>query len=174
MLNPEQVTNEVIRPTLRHLARATAQPMDTTDAAQLLLGTALAESNLQYLRQLDGGPAMGLWQMEPVTHQDIWSSFLGHRPDLAGAVRELRTREGPRGEDDPTRQLIYSLPYACAMARVHYWRVPDALPPADDLEAQAAYWKQHYNTPLGAGTVEHYIHTVRRALDDEGALPPGR
>lgn len=164
MLNPEQVENEVIRPTLRHLARATRQPMNTSDAVKLLLGTAIAESGLRYLRQRDGGPALGLWQMEPATHQDIWASFLGSRPDLAGAVRELRTREGPRGEDDPTRQLIYSLPYACAMARVHYYRVPDALPAEDDLEAQAAYWKEHYNTAEGAGTEEHYVSAVREAL----------
>jgi hypothetical protein len=35
-------------------------------------------------------------------------------------------------------------------------RVPDALPQADDIPAMARYRKQHYNTPLGAGTPEEF------------------
>ena len=50
--------------------------------------------------------------------------------------------------------------YACAMCRIHYQRVREPLPDADDLEGQAAYWKAHYNTPLGAGTVEHFIEAA--------------
>ncbi|MFT9325008.1 MAG: hypothetical protein ABF537_12850, partial [Acetobacter sp.] len=34
-------------------------------AVNLLTGTALVESGLVWLRQNGGGPALGLWQMEP-------------------------------------------------------------------------------------------------------------
>ncbi|XQZ98796.1 hypothetical protein ACOZ4Y_02380 [Komagataeibacter rhaeticus] len=36
-------------------------------AINLLTGTALAESGLTYVQQNGGGPALGLWQMEPCT-----------------------------------------------------------------------------------------------------------
>jgi len=41
--------------------------------------------------------------------------------------------------------------YACAMARVLYYRRPEPLPLPSDIDGLAAYWKQWYNTPLGKG-----------------------
>ena len=41
---------------------------------------------------------------------------------------------------------------------------PEALPEAGDLEGQAAFWKQHYNTPLGAGTVGKYMSALSLEL----------
>ena len=46
--------------------------------------------------------------------------------------------------------------YAAAMCRLHYRRVPAPLPQLGDPDAVAAYWKQHYNTALGAGTPEQF------------------
>ena len=43
-------------------------------------------------------------------------------------------------------------------------RQPEALPEAGDIEGQAAFWKQHYNTPLGAGTVSKYAFKVQKAF----------
>lgn len=43
------------------------------------------------------------------------------------------------------------------MARVLYKRAPKALPHAGDVPGMAAYRKQYYNTPLGAGSVDQYI-----------------
>ena len=65
---------------------------------------------------------------------------------------------------DKRLSLITDLRYACAMARIKYWRVPFPISP--DIEDQAAYWKRIYNTPLGAGTITKYVwaynHFVRR------------
>ena len=41
--------------------------------------------------------------------------------------------------------------------RLKYKRDKYALPKANDLEAQAKYWKRVYNTHLGKGTVEHFM-----------------
>jgi hypothetical protein len=41
------------------------------------------------------------------------------------------------------------------MARTHYLRCPGPIP--HTIEGQAAYWKLHYNTPLGKGTEEEYM-----------------
>jgi len=54
-------------------------------------------------------------------------------------------------------QLIHNLAYATAIARVIYLRKPEALPAAFDIEGLAKYWKDHYNTYLGAGKVEDFV-----------------
>lgn len=114
-------------------------------AEQLLLGTALVESRLKYLKQING-PALGIWQMEPDTHADMYRNFLDYKP-------ELRTLVWTFGSD--AQDLIGNLPYACAMARLKYYRDPKPIP--KDLTGQAEYWKRVYNTEGGAGTVEKYL-----------------
>jgi hypothetical protein len=44
------------------------------------------------------------------------------------------------------------------MARIHYYRVAEALPHKDDLEGMAHYWKNYYNTPQGAGTTGEFMN----------------
>ena len=125
-------------------------------ATELLLGTALQESALIYRRQLGGGPALGLFQMEPATHDDIWANFLHYHPALAQSVEALTTNP-PAAATLETNDK-----YAAAMCRVHYLRMGQIvgqtpLPEAGDIPAIAAYWKRFYNTPLGAGSVAQFI-----------------
>ena len=61
-------------------------------------------------------------------------------------------------------RLAWDLSYACAMCRVHYLRCQQALPPAGDIEAQAAYWKEHFNTPQGAGMATQYVANWNRVM----------
>jgi hypothetical protein len=124
-------------------------------ASELVLGTCLQESNLKYIRQLGNGPALGVIQMEPATYNDIWENFLGYREELADKVMTLAAPNN--GSRPSPSELIGNLWFACAMCRIHYYRVPDALPDQGDYETQAAYWKEHYNTPMGSGTEEEYL-----------------
>jgi hypothetical protein len=55
--------------------------------------------------------------------------------------------------------------FALAMMRFRYQRVPDSLPPADDIEALAAYWKQFYNTEFGRGLTEEFVSNWNRYLE---------
>ena len=150
-LDPQQLRELVIRPTLQRLG------IWSNAAEELVLGTAIQESGLHYLRQMGGGPALGLWQMERATHDDIWTNFLHYRTKLGLNVL------GPYPKPDHNR-LVWDLAYACALCRVHYLRCSEALPQTGDVEAQAAYWKAWYNTPLGKGTVEQYIDNWHRAM----------
>jgi hypothetical protein len=122
----------------------------TNAAVELVLGTAIQESHLTYLKQIGGGPAVGVFQMEPATHDDIYDNFLKYHDDLKQLVSHLAI-------EGRAQEMMGNLYYAAAMCRVHYYRVSEALPDVGDIEAQAAYWKQYYNTPLGAGTVDEYI-----------------
>lgn len=145
---------KTIRPTLEDVSAESGVPLAGTAAEELLLGTALHESGgLRYREQLRG-PALGLFQVEPFTHDDMWRYLDARKPALAKTIRTFFT---PAGDKIEAALLRADDGYAVIMARVKYLSVPAALPPAGDLAAQAAYWKKYYNTPLGKGTVEQYI-----------------
>lgn len=144
-IDPSQLRELIVRPTLEQLG------LYSHSAASLVLGTAMHESHLMYLKQLGRGPALGLWQMEPSTHDDIWANFLKYRTDLAQRLQYIAGDPKP----SPTH-VIGNLWYACAMARIQYRRVSAPLP-VNSPEPLAAFWKQHYNTVLGAGTIEQAL-----------------
>jgi hypothetical protein len=63
----------------RDLIQRTLQDlgMHSESAVNLLLGTAAQESQFgTYFRQIGGGPALGVFQMEPDTEIDIWDNYL--------------------------------------------------------------------------------------------------
>jgi hypothetical protein len=149
-LNPGQFRARIVRPTLRAIG------LWSDSAEALVLGTAIHESGLRYLAQ-SGGPALGLYQIEPATHRDIWENYLAYRPPLARLVQSLAATR-------TDGELIRNLAYATAMCRVRYARAPGALPEADDIDGLAAYWKQNYNTPLGKGTAADWARHFRETL----------
>ena len=165
-----------IRPALKHLG------LFNHSGEVLLLGTAMCETSnaLSYLRQVAAwttpptyGPALGLWQMEGATHSDLWANWLAYRPDWANKMRALVP---PKYADPavPSHELLqHSLVYAAAAARLHYYRFPDALPAAQDIEGLSQFYKKRYNTALGAATLdkarEHFtlaLQVVEENLDD--------
>ena len=157
MIDRDQLRRRVTRPTLQYLG------LWSEAAEALLIGTAAQESaGGRYLHQLGGGPALGIYQMEPETHKDIWKNFLTYRADLAPLVRGLRSVQSPGIR--AAEEMIGNLFYATAMTRIHYFRRPEALPDAGDIPALAAYWKAHYNTVLGAGTEEEFIAAWSRYI----------
>lgn len=153
---------DVIRPVLSTLSELSGRELGGDDAEEILLFTAIHESGgLRHRRQLGGGPALGLFQMEPETHDDLWMNFLSSRPDLDQALRDMFT---PSEGVLDSSLLAIDDGYAAAMARMQYFRARQALPPAGNAEAQAAYWKRNYNTSLGKGTVAAFLESRTGAL----------
>jgi hypothetical protein len=155
-MTPQEALDDFIRPALNRIA------LSSPGAETLVLATFIHESKLKERRQIVSyGPpveysvALGLGQMEPVTHDDCWASYLVYRHDLARDVHGL-TAYG-RLTAIPAEELVTNDRYAAAMCRVRYRRASDPLPPADDLPAIADYWKRHYNTAEGAGTVDQFL-----------------
>ena len=120
----------------------------------LLLGTALVESGFRNVIQT-GGPALGFWQMEPATHDDH-KDWIMRTEGIEERVKSVCALP-PKGSmlQIPARMMVWNLRYAVCMARVHYRRRPGALP--ETIEELAQYWKDHYNTYQGRGTVEHFL-----------------
>jgi len=145
MLDPAQFTKHIIRPALE------AIDLYSEAAAELLLGTAIQESRLTYLKQIGGGPALGVFQMEPATHDDLYTNFLAYKQKLSAKVGQLIVTPIPAAE------MIWNLYYAAAMARIQYYRDSAPLPEAGDISRQASYWKRVYNTTAGAGTEAEYL-----------------
>jgi hypothetical protein len=143
MIDLGQLQEYVVRPTLAPMN------MDGLAAERLVLGTALTESRLTYIDQVDRaakpGPAFGLWQIELPTAESIYNDFLQYHPTVGAQV--MLRRSGLTLAEN----LTGNLHFGALMCRLIYWRRPEPLPAADDLEGLALYWKAHYNTHLGAG-----------------------
>jgi len=140
-LDPIQFRNYVIRPTLKLLDPAVPYSLA---AENLLLGTAIVESDLRWLKQRGSGPALGVYQVEPATHRDLLENYvhLGREP-LRQLLYALATNWSPT-------QLVTNLAYATAIARLVYRRSPRPLPAENDAAGLAKMHEVVYNTRLGA------------------------
>jgi hypothetical protein len=147
--------NNVIRPALQIIG------MWSDGGGELLLGTALHESQgFRYRHQL-GGPALSYFQVEPKTHDDIWKNYLVYRKSLSASVTSLLSAPGA----NKLAELENNDRYAAAIARIRYARVAASLPPAGHLSEQAHFWKSHYNPIRGRGTETQYINDWIRYIN---------
>lgn len=135
------------------------------EAADLLMLTAAQESHCgKYIRQLGGGPALGIFQMEPATMNDIYENYLRYRPGLAVALEQFRS-----GLDDKDLDLEGNILFQIAVARVHFLRKKSSIPKRDNytdefdyITALAEYWKRHWNTAAGAGTINEAVQNYAK------------
>jgi len=156
MTDADHLRREIVAPALRHIG------MWSPAAEALLLGTAAVESRMgTYLRQVGGGPALGIWQVEPFTHLDCWDNWLDYRPDISALVLDLVPPMYRLPDDSPMLvdpQALASCPlYCCAIARIKYRRAPEPLPAAGDWAGLQLYHKQHYNSALGKTRIGDFL-----------------
>jgi hypothetical protein len=163
-LDPGQLLKYVVRPSLQALGLPGG-----VLAEKLVLGTACQESHLQYLHQLGKGPALSLWQIEPVTAMDTLrrapTTALDRLEGMVPGVLPLQSRGtllGPLID-----QLPGNLYFGAAMCRLVYYMKPFsgwALPAyisdrlrTSEMDWCAGIWKRWYNTPKGAGTETEFL-----------------
>lgn len=151
-MNPEQLLELIITPTHKYMGGNYQ-----SDSADLLsLCTAAIESDCGYYIKQVNGPALGIWQMEPDTYNDII--------DNCDAINEKNVRFYNKINglwNYNGYGLIHGLVghpmYACAMARLKYSMDSKALPKVtgnrqEDEQSFWRYYKRVYNTPLGKST----------------------
>lgn len=155
MINVKQLEELIIVPTLQYLD----PEIPFSDAAvELLKMTAAHESHLgSYIAQVNG-PALGIYQMEPATEDDIWTNFLEYRHGLSDKIDTLCSDL----VYPPSKELASNLVFATAMARVHYYRDKYPLPDAMDIEGLAQYAKRVYNTVEGKAEWRDYYNAYNR------------
>lgn len=154
-MRAQDIIEYVIRPTLEYLG------MYSPAAENILIGTAAHESlNFTRLHQIQG-PAIGLWQMEPGTHKDLYENYLDARSSLKVKIRGIAAGRFS-GTDIPADEMHGNLNYACAMARLQFWRRSAPMPHEDDIEGLGRYYKKWYNTPAGKATPEDFVEAFNR------------
>ncbi len=126
-------------------------PGDEFARVQLMTGIGNVETGYRMRHQI-GGPALGYWQVEPRTHDDLWRNWLRARPALAEVARSCLPAQF---DGQPNAEaMVVSDRYAACIATLVFYRSPVALPPRRDARAQCAAWKAAYNTAAGAGSVD--------------------
>ena len=150
----EELRLRAVRPALERIA------MWSPAAENLVLGTAAHESGgFRHRMQVGGGSALGLWQIEPDSHDDLYINYLDYRHELRAALIGLKTAI----DADPYDELRDNDLYAAGVCRLIYRRSPDKLPDdPDDIAALAAIWKRAYNSALGKGTVQKFMADYAR------------
>ncbi|AOX16907.1 hypothetical protein [Kozakia baliensis] len=142
-----QIKQFVVLPTLAQLGTQ----YGALAAINLVTAVGNLETGYRAIRQTTNsgyGVARGFWQMESFTHDDCWTNFLAFNPKLAASIREIA------GTDAPTADLMEgNAYYGCAMARIKLLRAKPSLPVWNDARGITGYWKDNYNSALGAGSV---------------------
>lgn len=131
--------------------------MYSQDAVNLLLGTAAQESGFgKFIRQLNCGPARGIFQMEPATFQYLlkYVKNKGIEEQIKSSCNCIQLIP---------ESLEYNLKLAIVFCRLRYLVVNEPLP--SDLKGYAAYWKKYYNSVLGAGTEEQFIKHYKKYVE---------
>ena len=156
-MNPEQLLDLIITPTHKYMGGNYQ-----SDSADLLsLCTTAIESDCGYYIKQVNGPALSIWQMEPLTHNDIWYNCdalkINYLGSLFHKILSLSFGDETTPVDIGHTDLIDSPKYACAMARLKYAMDEYPLPKVtgdrklDEVNFYE-YYKRVYNTELGKST----------------------
>ena len=130
------------------------------EALDIVYATGLVESKYQYITQIGEGPARSFWQVEPETAVDNCKNFISARPELMQRSADILGID-PYHFIDPDIDswdwiLRTNIAAGILHCRIKYWRIPE--PIGVSPQGLAEYWKKHYNTEQGAGSVEHFLH----------------
>ena len=139
----EKELRDIAKKVCKHLG------MYSKDAVDLIIATGKAESGFRALKQ-KGGPAIGFFQIEPDTINDVMDNYAHYRPHIMQDLLDLGLKQG-----EEEFCVLTNIALQIAFCRLCYRRVPKPIP--NNLEDMAKYWKKHYNTEKGKGTVEHFL-----------------
>lgn len=125
------------------------------DAENLICGIIAQESRMgKYRRQLGGGPALGICQIEPNTFKDL-TKFVKKNIELYCNILKTCKISAFHSDD-----LVNNDCLSICMCRVFFLRFPEKLP--STIEEYAKCWKKYYNTKYGKGTIEEFIENYHK------------
>ena len=109
----------------------------------------------------------GIWQVDLIGFMDTQNN--ASHPGLHAKYQKIQEHFGI---DWPTVQWmdLRKPLFSALAARLLLFNKSPPIPPASDLRGQAMYWKLHYNTTSGNGTVQKFIDDVKALEQIEGQL----
>lgn len=146
--------------------------LGTEVAVELLMGTCAIESSLgHYFYQMGGGPAVGIFQLEPVTILDMIRRFMPQEPvtrwPLVQAVENVCMLKDLEwiSDDYLIHLATTNIAFQICVARMKYLSSPKIFPKAPvNVSALAIYWKNIYNTEEGARSTDDFIKTYKELV----------
>ena len=160
-MNRSQLINFVIEPTLQDMKCWSQQAEDL-----LVMIVAHESVKGEYLHQVKG-PAIGIFQMEPKTHDDVMSYIKKKRPVLYLLLERYTGI-------NHSSLMAGNLYYATFMARCFFLRFLEAIP--ENHVEMSLYAKKYWNTTLGSATPNDYLHAfntwgLNKPVDSSGEAP---
>jgi hypothetical protein len=105
-ITAEHLRDAVIRPTLEYLGVWSAE------AERELIAAALRRNESSLFGKRTRG--LGMFQITPAQHRDLWDRYLAFRPDIASRVRGLASQRAFL--TNPDSELQTNLSYCTAIA----------------------------------------------------------
>ena len=159
MKQQENDKNNQIKLLIKDVCTKLGDKYSKKEALDLVYCTGLVESKYEYIEQLESGPAKSFWQVEPSTAVDNCRNFISSRPKLLQTCADILGIDPyyfiDAELDDWDWILRTNIAAGILHCRIKYWRVPEDI--ESGQEGLAKYWKEHYNTIEGAGTIEHFL-----------------
>ena len=103
----------------------------------------------------------GIWQVDEVGFRD--TQDIASHPGLEEKFDKIQETFGINWREVRHEDLRKPL-YSALAARLFLSNNPKKIPVASDIRAQGRYWKKHYNTADGAGTVDKFIDDIKALL----------
>lgn len=148
-IDHKQFRKEIIKPALMDCVYK-GNMLWCADGEEILIATMATESlGGRYLVQEGAPDAVGVFQMQKATYNDLITNYL-----LPRWKKEIYITDF---EFNAFERMKYDLIYAAQMARILYLREPNPLPKYDDLNGMWETYKRWYNSVDGKATKEGFI-----------------
>tara|TARA_R110002167_G_scaffold104166_3_gene268697 strand:- start:4308 stop:4772 length:465 start_codon:yes stop_codon:yes gene_type:complete len=148
-MNKQQLTDLVIIPTLKEIPSGYSP--EAVMASQMIVGHESLGG--EYIAQTRG-PALGIIQMEPLTHDDVWryGDSIWKNAVLLGIITKYQRlmKKHPKAD-----RLIYDLRYNIFMVRQKLFMDKEGLP--DNAHDMSVYLKKNWNGD-GKATPKEYLN----------------
>lgn len=153
-MNKAQLQELIAKPTLEKI------PKGYSEESLLAFMMCVAhESNCgEYIKQING-PALGLIQMEPTTHNSVWK-FGDSIWDNAEKLGIISSIEAAHDIHPKPERLLYDLAYNVFMFRQRMFMKPESIPKGPSQISM--YLKEHWNSIHGSADGYSYLNDWKR------------
>ncbi|WP_263078568.1 hypothetical protein [Endozoicomonas sp. Mp262] len=153
-----ELRHYIIRPSLKHIG------MWSLAGENLLLGTAACESGLGTHIKFQNHQSLGLYQISPKMHKNIWDNFLAPQPELSSKVRGLASQREFLAH--PHYELVTNLSYSSVIAWLIYYRTGcnvKKITPGDIL-GLGKLWHKYFHNHHRPSSPQYFVSCYHQLI----------